>query len=88
VPAEPPFGFLGKFDQHGFDPDLDRVPVRVEIASAMEVMLVDDGPAEQPLRAEHKIERFAHRRFADVVAADQQRVACEVDHAVGNASEI
>jgi hypothetical protein len=88
VSPKPSLSFLGNFDQYGFDPNLDRVLVPVEIATAMEVMLVDDGPAEQPLWTEHKVECFAHGRFTDIVAANQQSMRCEIDHAFGNTSKV
>jgi hypothetical protein len=54
----------------------------------MEVMLVDDGAADQPLWAEHEVQRFAHGRFADVVAADQERVPNKIDNTFGYTPEI
>jgi hypothetical protein len=81
-------GFLRKIGQHGLDAYLDRLLLTVEIATAMKVVLVDDGPAIEPLRPQHEVDGLANRGFSDVIAADQKRVSCQVHDAMGNAPEI
>ena len=51
-------------------------------------MLIDDWPAEQPLRAQDEVKRFTNRRLTNVVAAHQERVAAEVNLSRTYTSEI
>ena len=67
-------GLLRKISQHRLDANLDWLLLIVEIAAAMKVVFVDDGPSIEPFRPQHEVEGLANRRFADVVSADQKCV--------------
>jgi hypothetical protein len=54
----------------------------------MEVVLVYNRTSKKPLGTEHQVERFADGRFADVVSADQERMAVEVHGTLRNAPKI
>ena len=45
----------------------------------MEVVLVDDGPPVEPLKAQHEVERLADRGLAHRVAAHQQAARVQED---------
>jgi hypothetical protein len=72
--VESKFGLLRKIGQNRFDADLDRLLFVVKILAAMEVVFVDDGPPREPFWSQDEVEGLAHRRFADIVSADQKRV--------------
>ena len=74
MPVKTPMRFVGQVDEYGFQPDLGRLSVVVEIAPAMKIMLVHHRPPVQPLRSYDQVQRLADRGFADVIAAYQQGV--------------
>ena len=51
MPVKTPMRFVGQVDEYGFQPDLGRLSVVVEIAPAMKIMLVHHRPPVQPLRS-------------------------------------
>jgi hypothetical protein len=79
---------LRQVEQDGFDLDLHGIAIFIEITSVIKIMLLDDRPPEQALRSQHQFKRLADRGLADVVAADQKRVAVEINNAMRDAPEI
>jgi len=54
----------------------------------MKIVFFDDRAPKQPLRPEHKVERFADRRLADVVTADQESMPVEIHDAARDTSKV
>lgn len=65
---------LGQVSQHRRDADFDRLARVGDLLAAEEIMLIDRGPARQPLGTPNEVEGLADRRLPGVVAGDEERV--------------
>ena len=54
----------------------------------MKIVLIDDGAAEQPLRAENEVKCFTDSRFTGVIAANKKRMGREVHYTLFDAAKI
>jgi hypothetical protein len=78
----------GDADEKNFDADRSRLLVLIEVGGVVEVKLLDDREACLSIRAKPKFKRLEDGRLPDVVLADQQRVALEVDRSLADAPEV
>src|SRR5271166_5029237 len=88
MPVESPLRFLRQIRQDRFQPDVDRLAASIEIAPAMEIVLVHHRTPVLALRPQNEIQRLADGGLSDVVAAHKQRVTREVHNAFGHTPEV
>ena len=54
----------------------------------MKIVLIDDGAAEQPLRAENEVKCFTDSRFTGVIATNKKRMGRKVHYTLLYATKI
>ena len=70
------------------DLDGDRCVRGTQIDARVEVVFIDRWTAIQPLRSEYEVDGLEHRRFADVVIADQDSMLGQKDVTSADSAEV